>query len=187
MLLLVIIARYRMANTLITAIMHILGVTYFVTIVVVMHESADVSLVMSKMIWCMVGIVRGKVVPIIWGTPRAIAMCVYITEQWRCLHKHGLHDISRTIDVRLANNLAVRSGITHLKCQGSYILEYVWCQDSLNYENMIITIDNLHDTQVVDITVAIKVEVGNHVFVRVKQHLKFLYSGRLCKSSGNSL
>lgn len=98
-------------------------------------------------------------------------------EDCRCRIEHGLDDEIGAVDVRCANDLNVCSGgavvLTHERC---HILINVGSQDSLDHEHMVMTLQSLHHAEIIDVTVVVEIEVGEHVGVIVEKVLELLDS-----------
>lgn len=82
----------------------------------------------------------------------------------RCSKIDRLDNIGRSIDIWSANHLNIV--LAHggdFSNQRSHILIDVVAKDSLNQENMVPALHCLHYPEVIDITVTVKVEVGQHI------------------------
>ncbi len=119
--------------------------------------------------------------------PRSVAHPAYRIVDSRTTDEHRLNDISGTIQIRLTYDLAIRCGILRLHHYCCYVLEHISSQHSLDDKHMVVTANHLHHPQIINITVAVEVEVRDHITRRVEYHLKLLHRLRLSESSTYSL
>lgn len=98
-----------------------------------------------------------------------------VEDQRPCIEDR-LDDEFRTIDIRCTDHLDMVIGVTRSLCYESrYILVNVFGEHSLDKEYMRMTFEGLEDAQIVDISVAVEVKVGEHVLGVVQQVLELLY------------
>ena len=77
------------------------------TIVVIGHVGVDICLIVTKRLRLRATVMRREMVPVIRRLPRLVTGFVERRVDRRSLDKHGLNDICRTIDIRLADDLAI--------------------------------------------------------------------------------
>lgn len=164
-----------------------IDIMHGVAIVVMFHIGRHVCLIMPEMIRRMVSVVTREMLPIVWRTPVCVCRTAETVKQRRTFIIYRLDNVVRAVDVRSTDHLHIRRCITHLYHQRSYILIDISCQHSLNEQHMRMTFKGFQHTQVVDITVAVQVEVGDHVRVGVQDHLKLLNRVRLRERGSYSL
>lgn len=80
-------------------------------------------------------------------------------------HENRLDDVGRAIDVRRAYDLHVAgcADIRNFGHQRGDILIYVGSQDSLDHEDVRPSLNRLDNPQIIDVSVLIEVEVGEHI------------------------
>lgn len=99
-----------------------------------------------------------------------------------------MNDIFRSIYVRVTYYLYVCARDSrHFGHQCSHILIDISRQDSLNKEYVRITLHRFQYAQIIYITVAVQVQVTQHIRRVIQQVFKFLHRIRLCKSSADGL
>ena len=156
---LVVVARHRLNNGDIVSVVHYRGVRNFMTVFVVVNIRFHVCLIMAQVLWFWVGIPCRESIPVVRRVPRIVSYrTAEIREQRRFLYKHRLNDILFAVNIWVTYYLAIY-GLPHFECEGSYILEHIVCQYSLNYKDVVVGVDNLHDSQVINKTIVIKVKV----------------------------
>ncbi len=99
-------------------------------------------------------------------------MCIY----YRCSDEHGLYHVACTVDVGRTDDLHARGVDCGYFCHdGRHILIDIGRKNGLDNENVVVAFDRLHHSQVIDVTVTVKVKVGEHIGGVVKQCLELLY------------
>ena len=71
--------------------------------------------------------------------------------------------------------------------QCSYILEHPGSETSLNKAGVVISAAGLNNTQVINKSVAVQIQVIDHVATGVQEHLKLADTAALSKSSRHSV
>ena len=132
-------------------------------------------------------VVVGEVIPVVRRAPVGVGRTAEAVEQRRTLVIDRLDDIVSTIDVGRTYHLNVRRRIAHLHDQCGYILIDVSRQHGLDKQDVVIALDGLEHAQVIDVAVAVEVEVGDDVGVGVQDHLKLLDAVSLGKSRSHGL
>lgn len=159
-------------------------IMHVVAVVVVLHERRYVCLVVTQMVRSVMTVVLGVVIPVVRRTPVGVRGTTKAVKQRRTLVIHRLDDVVRTVDVRRTDHLYVRRRVTHLYHQCSHILVDVRCQHRLDEQHVRASLQGLQHAQVVDVPVAVQVEVRDDVRARVQDHLKLLH--RACLREGGS-
>ena len=100
----------------------------------------------------------------------------------------GFNDIVHSVDVRVANHLnddlAVR---IFLHIDGGYVLKNVFCQNSLQQNEVLVSVCRFHYSQIINFTVAVQVEVGDMEVFVVEFLLKFFQISTLTEECSNGL
>ena len=60
-------------------------------------------------------------------------------------------------------------------------------QHRLQHKQVVVAVHHFHYSYVVDKTIAVEVEVRDHVARRVEYHLELLHGRRLCKSHSDNI
>lgn len=99
--------------------------------------------------------IPGRMVAIPRGTPEPII-------DNRRIDIHGLDDIVGTIDIFVAHYLNGNSlcSLIFLHIDGGNILIDILRQNSLQEHQVAVAIRSLNDTDIIDLTIAVEVEVG---------------------------
>lgn len=131
---------------------------------------------------------RGIVVPIVGRTPRTIAIRTQAGVNKRSTRENRLDNVLGTIDVGRTDNLYIAGAVCrYIGNDSGHILIYIVGQNSLNQEYVVVTANGLQYTQIIDIAIAIQVEVGEHDRRVVEQELKLLYRIGLSECSSHGL
>lgn len=145
-----------------------------VAIVVVSHVCANVCVVVAYVYRSVSGIVNRVVTPHIRRVPSVITVSAKVGNNQRSVVVNRLDDVVRTIEERRTDDLDMvvcdRVGLCN-DC--SNVLVNVYSKSSLDNENVGIALDGLDHAEIIYITVAIEVEVGDHVLAVVEEDLKF--------------
>ena len=138
-------------------------VGHLAAVMTLVYIRVNVCLIMAQVLGGRLGIIGWEMTPIIRRLPCRISYLDDRCIEGGSLDKYRLNDIVGTVDIRLADNLAIRSGVTHLKIDGGYVLEEIVCQNSLYYIHVVIAVYHFHHSQIVHKTVVIKVKIGYHI------------------------
>ena len=163
MLLSVVVVRNRTADILIAVEVIVLNIGHVVAVVVILHERAYVSLVVTKVVRSMMSVVVREVIPVIRRAPMCVHRTAETVKQRRAFVEHRLKDISRTVDIRRTDNLYVRRRETHLNNKRCYVLIDISSQNGLDKQHMGAAVKRLKHTQVIDVPVVVEVEIGDDV------------------------
>ena len=162
--------------------MHVVVVLAVVAVAVIGDIGIHIRLIMAQINRSRSVVVMGVVVPVIGRTPRVVTRSSPVRKDRRCAHKDGANIVVDAIDIGRTDDLHIRRSVTHLCGQRGYILEDVRCQHSLDNDDVVVTVDSLHNTQIINISVAVEVQRREHVGGRVEQHLELLQ--RVSRSKG---
>lgn len=163
MLLCVIVVRYRTADILIAVEVIVLNIGHMVAVVVILHECAYVSLVVTKVIRSMMSVVVREVIPVIRRAPMCVHRTAETVKQRRAFVEHRLKDITCSVDIWRTDNLYVRRREPHLNNKRCYVLIDISSQNGLDEQHMGAAVKRLKHTKVIDIPVVVEVEVGDDV------------------------
>lgn len=96
-----------------------------------------------------------------------------------------LNDIVATVDIGVTYNLHIGGTVTNttLHHDSSHILIDISRQNSLNHKHMVIAFHHFHHTQVIYVSIVIKIQIRKHILRGVKHHLKLLNRRSLPESS----
>ncbi len=181
---LVVVARDRVAHSLIRSVVRSRRIANLVAVVVVGHIGGHIGLIVAQVLRSRLRVVRRIVVPVVGRLPGLVAILILtvVAIDSRSLDEDRLYDVVGTVDIGRANDLYIGSSVVHLHNEGCHVLIDILRQNSLEHEHVIVSIDSLHHTDVVDPTVAIEVEVRDHVAGRIKDTLELSNRVRLCES-----
>lgn len=181
---LIVSARHLRTRTRVVAIVHTVIKLTMIAVLVVCDIRVHIRLIMTQIHRSRPMVVVGIVVPIIRRTPGVVTRSPPMRKHRRSAHKNRTNIVVHTIDIRRADDLHVRRSITHLCGQCGHVLEDVRCQHSLNNHYVIVALDSLYNTQIINISVAVQVQRRQHICGRVEQHLKLLQ--RISRSKGRT-
>ncbi len=100
----------------------------------------------------------------------------------------GLDNIVFTIDVLIADNLYNNLFVSiFLHIDGCNVLEDVSCQHSLQQDEVFVAICRLYNSQIINVSIAIEVEVGDVRLLVVEFLLEFFKISTLTEESSNGL
>lgn len=181
---LIVVAHHAGACTAVVGIMHAVVKLAVVAVFVIADIRVHICLIMTQIHRSRLVVVVRIVVPVIRRTPGVVTRSPPVREHRRSAHKNRTNVVVGSIHIRRTDNLHVRRSVTHLHGQRSHILEDVLRQHSLNNDDVVVAVDSLHNTQIINISVAVEVQRGKHVCGRVEQHLKLLQ--RVSRSKGST-
>jgi len=99
------------------------------------------------------------------GTP------VYLPQR-RTLDEHGADNIIVSVQIAVSDNLYIERGGPMLGDKRGYVLKQSRCQAGLDKHGMVRPAVGLYDAQVINPSVAVEVQIVNHITARVEQLLK---------------
>lgn len=152
------------------------------------HIGPDICLVVVQENRPGVMIVGREVVPVPRRHPDYVSASSEDLEDGRSGVECGPDDIARAVDVRSTYDLEVvivcALGLGDQSCD---VLEDVICKHCLDQEEVVVSVDGLQHAEIVDVTVAVEVEVGHGILTVVEHRLEFLDGACLCEEGGDSL
>ena len=151
----VVITRYLAISLRVVTIVHMVVILAVVAVSVVGDVRVNIRLIMTQIHRSRSVVVMRIIVPVVRRTPRVVTRTPPVREHRRSTYKHRANVVVGAIDERSTDNLNIRRSVTHLCCQCCHVLENVLCQYSLNNNHVVITLYNLHNTQIVNISVAV--------------------------------
>jgi hypothetical protein len=154
---------------------------------VIRHIGRYIRLVMCQINRFWLCVIRREVTVVIRRNPHGVRrMSVHIPYE-RTLDKHRPYNITRSIKPAVSYYLHIQSRRTVFSNQRCYILEDRRSETSLNQQGVVIPSMGFYNSQIINPSVPIEVEVVNHIAAGIKQALKFLHATRFRKSSSNSI
>ena len=144
-------------------VMHMVVIFAVVAVSVVGDVRVYIRLIMTQINRSRSVVVMRIIVPIVRRTPWIVMRHSPTSEHRRRAYKHRTNVVVGTIDVRSADNLHIRSRVTHLYCQSSHILEDIVRQHSLDDNHVVKTVHSLNNAQIINISVTVKVKRRKHV------------------------
>ncbi len=163
MLATIVVTRYRTGNLLVTRVVMVVDIMHGVAVVVVLHIRVHVRLIMTEVIRSMMAVVMREVIPVVRRTPMAVVRTSPAVEHRRTFVEHRFDDIVHTVDIRRTDNLNVRRRVPHLHNERCHILVDVGSQHGLDKQHMVMAVNGLKHTQVVDVPVVVEVEVRDDI------------------------
>lgn len=150
---------------------------------VAVHEGVDVCLIVVQVYGCVVAVVAREVTPIVRGMPGGVGCSSEeAVEYQRPCVVYGPYVVAGTVDIRRADNLhRVAVVVGNLGNEGRNVLIDILSEAGLDQEYMVVALDGLQYAEIVDISVSVKVEIGNGIGVAVEKLLELLHGGRLCE------
>ena len=106
----------------------------------------------------------------------------------RTIDIHRLYHVVRTIDILVANylngNLVL---LVFLHVYGGYVLEDILRQHRLQYDQTLVTLTGLYDTKVIDLPVAVQIQVTERAVGVVEHRLELFQVLSLCEQFSYNL
>lgn len=169
----------------IIVVVHIL---YGVAIAVIAHVGVHIRHVVVDMDRCRASVAAWIVAPVPRRAPWLVIWSCKVCKDRRGDNIHRLYDVFWTVDVIGTDYLhIIRICAAYLGHQGCNILIYVWRKYCLDHKHVSPAVNGLHHAQIIHITVAVEVQVGQHVLRIVDKILKILYVCRLGKGCADGL
>lgn len=169
----------------IIVVVHIL---HGVAIAVIAHISVHIRHVVVDVDRCRASVAAWIVTPVPRRAPWPVIRSCQIGKDRRCGHIYRLYYVLWTVDVIGTDHLhIIRVCAAHFGHQGCNILIYVWCKYCLDHKHVSPAVNCLHHAQIVHVSVAVEVQVGQHVLRIVDKILKILYVCRLGKGRADGL
>ena len=149
---------------------------------VIRHIRRHVCLIMVQIDRSRTCVIGRIVVVIIRRTPYGIRCATIDIPHRRTFHKHRTDDIVISVQIAVAHYLYIQHVRAALGYQSGYVLEHTRGYTRLNKQGMIIPAVGLDHTQVVDPSVAVQIQVVDHIPAGIQKFLKLLYRTALGES-----
>ncbi len=157
----------RFVAGLITGIVAMLIIAYFIAVVMVAHIGVHICLIVAEIYRTDMAVIVWIVVPIVYRTIAlvAIVMGMPIVKHRRTTDEYRRYVIVGTIDILRTDYLYVRVGIVGLElCHySSHILEHILRQTCLDNKQVGIALIGLNHAKIIHPAITIKVKRVNHI------------------------
>ncbi len=189
MLLTVVVAVVRTGQTGILRVVALGRIADRVTVLVMAHERVHIRVIVVQMNRHRTLVVRRIMVPVPGRVPRSVGRPQQMRVNRRSRDENRLYDVAVAVDVGRTYDLHMAGSVDsgNLSHYSGHILIDVGSQDCLDEEHMSVVLDHFEDSEIIHISVAVEVEVGQHVGTVVQQAFKLLHGGRLGESRAHSL
>ena len=157
-----------------------------VAIMMVRHIGRHIRLVVVQIDRFRLGVVGREIAIVIRRSPYSIGRTAeHIPDRWT-FHEHRTDDIVISIQVPITYHLHIQRAGPALSDERSYILKHTGSQTSLDQHRVVIAAVGLDHTQVIDPSVAVQIQVIDHIPTGVENLLKLTYRTALseCCSHG---
>ena len=148
----------------------------------VVHVGAHIRLIVVQVDGSRLLVVTRPIVVVIRRRPSGIRRTTEHIPQRRTLHEDRTNDIVRTIQPAVTDDLHIQRVRTVLRDKRRYILIERRTETSLDEESMVHATMRLDHAQVVNPSVAVEIEVVDHIPTGVEQLLELRYRTRLSES-----
>ena len=184
---LVVVVAIRLHVLVVVRVVIVGRIVAMVAVVMIVHVRLHIRLIMAQVHRLRILVIRREITVVVCRYPRRIARTIQVVPDRRTLYPYRTNDIARTVDIRITDDLYVQLRCTRLSHERSYVLEDAGCEACLDQVVVAIALYYLHDAQIIHITVAVEVEVVDHIARRVEQLLELTYTTRLCEQRSHSL
>ena len=151
-----------------------------VAVAVIADVCPDVSLVMTQIKRSGMSVMGREMIPVPGRVPGYIRRSQQTGENQRPGIKDRLNDIVGPVYVRRTYNLYAGIAVSgDFSNERGDILIDVGGEDRLDKEHVGTPVHGLNDAQIINITVPVQIQVGNHIGRVVQQALEFLDGRRL--------
>lgn len=177
----------RLRHLRITAVMRLLRIVTMMAVRTIGHVRTDISLVVVQIDGSRFRVIRRVVTVVIRRRPNGITRMTEDIPQRRTFNEDRTNDVVISVQVRITDHLyeqRIRLTLCH---QGSYVLEHSRSQASLDKEGVVIATMRLDHAQVVNPTVAVQIEVIDHVPAGVEDLLELTYRTAVCEGSSHGI
>mgnify|MGYP007056169037 FL=1 len=154
---------------------------------VVRHIRRHVCLIVVQIDRFRTRVIGRIIVVIIRRTPYGIRCTTIDIPHRRTFHEHRTDNVVITIQITVTHYLYIQHIGPALRNQRSHVLEHTRTQTRLNKQGMIIPAVGLDHTQVVDPSVAVQIQVVDHIPAGIQKFLKLLYRTALSESRSNGV
>lgn len=177
----IIIATMRLGHLRIAAIMRLLRIVATVAVVMVRHVGAHIRLIVVQVHRFGFRVIRREIAIVIRRRPDGVVSTTEHIPHRRTLNEYRTNNVVIAVQIAITDHLYIQRVCLAFSYQSSYILKYPRCEASLNEESVVITAMGLNNTQIVNPSVAVEVEVVNHVTARVEELLKLFDRTTICE------
>lgn len=165
-----------MGEPVIILIMVMVRIMYCVAAVVIVHICIHICLIMTQVMrpWTLEA--AWVIVPMPRRSPRNVIMRVDMgVYAWSCPVYRSYYIIVAIYEWCSYNlNIVVRHRRTlHHNC--SYILKYISAENCLDYKCMCVSVHLLHNSQIINISVSVEIQIGYHIGRIVEEHFEILH------------
>ena len=178
----IVVMRVRLCHLGITAIEELLRIFALMTIMMIVHVSAHIRLIVVQIDGFRLLVVTRPVTVVIRRRPGHIRRTAEDIPERRALDEHRTNDIVRSVQPAVTDDLHIERVRTMLRYKRRYILIERRTETSLDEEGMVHAAMRLNHAQVVNPSVAVEVEVVDHIPTGVEQLLELRYRTRLSES-----
>ena len=149
---------------------------------VIRHIRRHVCLIVVQIDRSRTRVIGRIVVVIIRRTPYGIRCATIDIPHRRTFHEHRTDNIVISVQIPVAHHLHIQRAGSALRYQRGYVLEHTRGYTRLNKQGMIVPAVGLYHTQVVDPSVAVQIQVVDHIPAGIQKLLKLPYRTALGKS-----
>lgn len=173
----IVIALHRSGDPLVLRKMAGGSIPELVAIAVITHISVHICVIVAHIDRFRMPVMGREMTPVPGRPPGCITRSHQIGIYCRYGDIHGLDDIFRAIDIGRTYNLYTSIGIdcSHLRDKGGDVLIHIIGKHCLNDKDVGISFHRFYNPQIIHITVAVQVQVRQHIGRIIEQILKFLY------------
>lgn len=179
----IIIATMRLGHLRIAAIMRLLRIVTMMAIRALVHVGIDVRLIVVQVHRFGFRVIRWEIAIVIRRRPNGVVRMTEHIPHRRAFDKYRTNNVVIAVQIAITDHLYIQRVCLAFSYQSSYILEYTRSQASLNEESVVIAAMGLNNAQIINPSVAVEVEVIDHVAARVEQLLKLFNRTALCEGS----
>lgn len=174
--------RVRLRHLRVTAVERLRRIVALVAVMMVGHIRAHISLIVVQVDGFRLLVITWPVVVVVRRRPSNIRRTTEHIPKRRTLDEYRTNDVIRSVQPAITDYLYIQCIRTMLRNERGYVLKHRLTQTSLNKESMVHSAMRLNHTQVVNPSVAVEVEVIDHVPAGVEQLLKLRHVACLGKS-----
>ena len=178
----IVIVLMRLRHRAVTRPVRLLRIIAVVAVVVVRHIRVHIRLIVVQIDGFRLRVIIRPVAIVIRRSPRVIRRSAEDVPHWRTLDEDRSNHIVVTIQIRVSDDFHEEFVSLPFGNQRSHVLEDRWREASLNKESVTVTLTYLYHAQIVHPSVAVEVEVINHVTAGVENALELLHAVGLRES-----
>ena len=177
----IVISAMRLCHLRITTVMRLLRIVATMAVMMVRHVGAHIRLIVVQVHRFGFRVIRWEIAIVIRRRPNGVVRMTEHIPHRRAFDKYRTNNVVIAVQIAITDHLYIQRICLAFSYQSSYILEYTRSQACLDEERVVITAMSLNNTQIVNPSVAVEVEVVDHVAARVEQLLKLLDRTALCE------